>query len=194
PDLTLSSDIIVGFPGETAEQFEETLSLVREVGFVGIFGFKYSPRPFTPALNLVDDVPEEEKSRRLTALLDLSEQIRSRHLASLVGMECTVLVEGTSKSGAYTGRTERNEIVHFGCKGDPTGELLTLRIERALRHSLVGRVLDASRAVDFDVARERAAADHGCATEQGSGGHEHIAPSAALAQSPFGRVSLPVLG
>lgn len=201
PGLTLSSDIIVGFPGETAEQFEETLSLVREVGFVGIFGFKYSPRPFTPALNLVDDVPEEEKSRRLTALLDLSEQIRSQHLAKLVGTECTVLVEGTSKSGAYTGRTERNEIVHFGCKDDPTGELLTVRIERALRHSLVGRVLDASRAVDFDVAREQAAGQ-GCGSEQGSdadasqrGGHEPgSAHAAARSQAQVGRVSLPILG
>src|SRR5690606_22047318 len=142
PDLTLSSDIIVGFPGETAEQFEETLSLVREVGFVGVYAFKYSPRPYTPALNLGDDVPEEEKSRRLTALLELSEEIRSRHLESLVGQECTVLVEGTSKSGAYTGRTERNEIVHFGCVDNPTGELLQLRIERALRHSLVGTLVD----------------------------------------------------
>lgn len=185
--LTLSTDIIVGFPGETPEQFDETLSLVEEVGFVGVFGFKYSPRPFTPALNLGDDVTEEEKSRRLTALLDLSEAIRSRHLESLVGQECTVLVEGTSKSGAYTGRTERNEIVHFGCSDNPTGELLRVRIERALRHSLVGRVVDAARAVDFDVAREQhLAATCGSSHE----GHEH--PPTAVS-SGSGRVSLPVV-
>lgn len=195
PGLTLSSDVIVGFPGETAEQFEETLSLVREVGFVGVFGFKYSPRPFTPALNLGDDVPEEEKSRRLTALLDLTEEIRGRHLATLVGQECRVLVEGTSKSGAYTGRTERNEIVHFGCADDPTGELLTIRIERALRHSLVGRVLEERRAVDFDLARERAAVA-GCGSEHdhdvNHGAHTVQQPKASPAAG--GRVSLPVLG
>lgn len=206
PGLTLSSDVIVGFPGETAEQFEETLSLVREVGFVGVFGFKYSPRPFTPALNLEDDVPEAEKSRRLTALLDLTEEIRSRHLATLVGQTCQVLVEGTSKSGAYTGRTERNEIVHFGCTDDPTGELLTVRVERALRHSLVGRVLDERRAVDFDVAKERAAVagcgsepdhHHGASHEHGAGHHHNHGNAVQQPKaSPVvgGRVSLPVLG
>ncbi len=192
PGLTLSSDVIVGFPGETDEQFEETLSLVREVGFVGIFGFKYSPRPYTPALNLGDDVSEDEKGRRLAALLDLSEEIRSRHLASLVGAECKVLVEGTSKSGAYTGRTERNEIVHFGCQDDPTGELLTLRVERALRHSLVGRVLDENRAVDFDVAREQSAAAS-CGSDHDAHASAHAAAERTR-PAPGGRVLLPVLG
>jgi tRNA-2-methylthio-N6-dimethylallyladenosine synthase len=188
PGLTLSTDIIVGFPGETDEQFEETLSLVREVGFVGLYAFKYSPRPYTPALNLGDDVPEAEKSRRLTALLELSEEIRGRHLDALVGRDCRVLVEGTSKSGAYTGRTERNEIVHFGCADDPTGEVLPIRIERALRHSLVGRVLDESRAVDFDVAREQAAAAHCGETHH----HEHP-PIHVPSKTAGNRLSLPVL-
>jgi hypothetical protein len=151
----------------------------------------------------------------LTALLELSEEIRSQHLASLVGSECTVLVEGTSKSGAYTGRTERNEIVHFGCKDNPTGEFLTLRIERALRHSLVGHVLDEQRAVDFEAAREQAAASncgsdgaghqhagHQHAGHQHAGHHGHAGHHAAekVQQLPLsqpatgGRVSLPVLG
>jgi tRNA-2-methylthio-N6-dimethylallyladenosine synthase len=193
PGLTLSTDIIVGFPGETAEQFEETLSLVREVGFVGVYAFKYSPRPYTPALNLGDDIPEEEKSRRLAALLDLSEEIRSRHLESLVGQECTVLVEGTSKSGAYTGRTERNEIVHFGCVDNPTGELVRLRIQRALRHSLVGQLVDEVRAVDFDVARERAAEVSCGASSHSHEPHPHEHPPTAAPKRDGNRVALPVV-
>lgn len=178
PGITLSTDVIVGFPGETNEQFEETQRLIAEVGFVGVFGFKYSPRPFTPALNMPDDVPEVEKSRRLTALLDLSEQIRGEHLARLVGETCWVIVEGTSKSGGYTGRTERNEIVHFGCKTDPTGELLQLRIERALRHSLVGSVVDESRRVAFEPRRVES--------------HEESCETVPVAPTP-GRISLPML-
>ncbi len=152
PGLSLSTDIIVGFPTETRAQFEDTLSLVRELGFVGVFAFKYSPRPSTAALNLGDDVAEDEKSARLAELLKLSEAIRGRHLQQLVGSTQTVLVEGQSKTGAYTGRTERNEIVHFGCKDDPTGELVELRIERALKHSLVGEFTDSARQVPYDDA------------------------------------------
>jgi tRNA-2-methylthio-N6-dimethylallyladenosine synthase len=150
PGLTLSTDIIVGFPGETEAQFEETLSLVVEMGFVGVFGFKYSQRPYTPALKLDDDVSEQAKSDRLTRLLDLAEDIRSRHLQTLVGSSQRVLVEGRSKTGAFTGRTERNEIVHFGCKDDPTGELLDVGIERALKHSLVGVVTDQERRASYE--------------------------------------------
>jgi tRNA-2-methylthio-N6-dimethylallyladenosine synthase len=149
--LTLSTDIIVGFPGETRAQFEETLSLVQQRQFIGVFGFKYSPRPFTPALKLEDDVSEAEKSERLAELLELSERIRSQHLQSLVGSVQQVLVEGRSKTGAYTGRTERNEIVHLGCAGDPTGQLVDVRIERALKHSLVGELTD-GRGVPYETA------------------------------------------
>lgn len=141
--LVLSTDIIVGFPGETAEDFEATLSLVREVGFVGLFGFKYSQRPYTPALKLKDDVPEEEKQRRLAALFELSEEQLRTHLATLVGTRARVLVEGPSKVGAQTwaGRTERNEIVHFEAgAGVGAGALVAVEIVRANKHSLEGRV------------------------------------------------------
>jgi tRNA-2-methylthio-N6-dimethylallyladenosine synthase len=147
PGLTLSTDMIVGFPGETREDFELTLKLVREVGFVGIYGFKYSPRPFTPALKLGDDVGEEEKSARLTELLELSEEIRQRHLESLVGGVEQVLVEGRGRDEAYTGRTNRNEIVHFASSSDPTGELVEVRIDRAFKHSLGGTLVDPRRAL-----------------------------------------------
>lgn len=145
PEVTLSTDVIVGFPGETREDFEGTLELVRETGFVGLFGFKYSERPFTPAEKLADDVSEEEKSARLAELFELSESIRRRHLESLVGSTREVLAVGPGKTG-YTGRTEANEIVHFGCQDDPSGELLRLRIVRAFKNSLAGELLDAARA------------------------------------------------
>jgi tRNA-2-methylthio-N6-dimethylallyladenosine synthase len=140
--LTLSTDIIVGFPGETDEDFEATLSLVREVGFVAAFCFKYSPRPYTPALKLGDDVPEALKDERLARLFEVVEAQQSAHLAGLVGTDQRVLVEGRSKGGRFTGRSGRNEIVHFTTRGedDPTGQLVDVRIERAHRHSLAGAV------------------------------------------------------
>jgi tRNA-2-methylthio-N6-dimethylallyladenosine synthase len=143
PGLSLSTDVIVGFPGETPEDFEQTLALVREVGFIGVFGFKYSPRPFTAALNLEDDVSEEEKSGRLTRLFELSEGLRSAHLERLVGSTQLVLVEGKGERGGFTGRTERNEIVHFEASADPTGEFVQVEIVRAFKHSLAGAALDA---------------------------------------------------
>ncbi len=142
PGLTLSSDIIVGFPGETREDFALTLELVREVGFVSVFGFKYSPRPFTPALKLGDDVSEEEKSERLAQLFELSEGQRAAHLARLVGRTEQVLVEGPGERGGYTGRTERNEIVHLQAARDVTGKLVEVTIAEAFKHSLRGTPTD----------------------------------------------------
>jgi tRNA-2-methylthio-N6-dimethylallyladenosine synthase len=138
--LTLSTDIIVGFPGETDEDFEATLSLVREVGFVAAFAFKYSPRPYTPALNLGDDVPEEVKDDRLARLFEVVEVQQSAHLKSLVGTQQRVLVEGRSRDGRFTGRTARHEIVHLAAPEgqDPTGHVVEVHIEAAYRHSLAG--------------------------------------------------------
>lgn len=143
PDLTVSTDVIVGFPGETEADFEETLSLVREVGFVGLFGFKYSPRPYTPALKLGDDVPEAVKSERLARLFEASEAQMGAHLESMVGRTLSVLIEGRDKSQGtrWSGRSERNEIVHIeGAPGiDYGGALMHVEIVRANRHSLEGR-------------------------------------------------------
>lgn len=143
--ITLSTDVIVGFPGETRADFEETLSLVREVGFVSLFGFKYSPRPHTAALRLRDDVSEETKSERLASLFEVAEAIGSAHLASLVGTRQRVLVEGPSKREAgdptrVQGRTDRNEIVHIEAPEAPSliGEIVEVVVARANRHSLVG--------------------------------------------------------
>jgi tRNA-2-methylthio-N6-dimethylallyladenosine synthase len=158
PGLSLSTDIIVGFPGETDEDFEATLSLVREVGYKGLFGFKYSERPHTPAKRLKDDVPEAVKSERLSRLFALSEELLGAHLASLVGSRQRVLVEGLDKeSGAlWSGRTERNEIVHLRSaeRLDLAGEIVEVLITRHNRHSLQGELTLAAQAA----ARPRAPA------------------------------------
>ncbi len=163
PGTTLSTDIIVGFPGETEQDFLETLSMIREVGFIAAFGFKFSPRPYTPALKLADDVSEAEKAERLARLFSTVEALQQAHLLTLVGSRANVLVEGTSKPGGTKGRTdglvpgrdggpahmrmmgrsERNEIVHLdlppGLDGRMlVGRFLDVRIERANAHSLVG--------------------------------------------------------
>jgi tRNA-2-methylthio-N6-dimethylallyladenosine synthase len=138
PELTLSTDVIVGFPGETRGDFEATLALVEGVGFSGLFGFMYSPRPTTSALALGDDVPEAEKSARLAELFQLAGAVRQAHLERLVGSVQDVLVEGRGKTGRFTGRTEKNEIVHFDCAVDPTGQIVRVKIARAFKNSLDG--------------------------------------------------------
>ena len=102
-------------PGETDEDFEKRSLWCSEVGFTGLFGFKYSRRPYTPARKLDDDVSDSDKRERLAALFALSEELLQRHLVGLVGSTQTVLVEGRRQAGErrVTGRTERNEIVHL---------------------------------------------------------------------------------
>ena len=151
--LTLSTDVIVGFPGETEDDFAQTLSLVREVGFVSLFGFTYSPRPYTPALKLRDDVPDAVKRERLARLFEVAEEVGAAHLATLVGTRQRVLVEGASKSergdlgrGRVQGRTERAEIVHVDAAGAAAaqallGEIVDVEIVRANKHSLVGELV-----------------------------------------------------
>ena len=142
--LSLSTDIIVGFPSETVEEAEATVDLVREVGFLGVFGFKYSVRPHTPARKLEDDVSEDEKGRRLAAVFDVSEALIQAHLHTLTGTTQSVLVEGPSKSGEglFSGRTARNVIVHVEGAGDRdmVGRILPVEILRANKHSVIGRL------------------------------------------------------
>ena len=147
--LTLSSDVIVGFPGETDEEAEATVDLVREVGFLGVFGFKYSPRPFTPALRLGDDVSEAEKGRRLARIFEQSERNLELHLPTLVGTVQRVLVEGRSKKGpTVSGRSAQNEIVHVrGAEGlDAVGRVVEVTVLRANKHSVEGELTDGARA------------------------------------------------
>jgi tRNA-2-methylthio-N6-dimethylallyladenosine synthase len=148
PGLTLSTDIIVGFPGETETDFAMTLDLVREAAFTGLFGFKYSQRPYTPALKLGDDVTEEQKGDRLARLFEVSEAQTRAHLATLVGTTQRVLVEGSSKApGHVEGRTDRNEIVHVEAPGERViGQIVEVTIKRANKHSLVGALTAAALA------------------------------------------------
>jgi tRNA-2-methylthio-N6-dimethylallyladenosine synthase len=140
PGVTLSTDVIVGFPGETREDFEATLALVEEVAFTGLFGFKYSPRPYTPALALGGEPSEDEKSARLAELFALSDRIRRAHLESLVGSRQDVLVEGRGKDGAFGGRSARNEIVHFRADLELTGETVPVVVRQAFKNSLGAEV------------------------------------------------------
>ncbi len=145
PGLTMSTDLIVGFPGETDADFEQTLSLVREVGFVSLFAFKYSPRPYTPALKLKGEPPEDVKAARLAALLALGNVQTEAHLASLVGTKQRVLVCGRSKTaGTLEGRTEANEIVHVsGAPDHAIGQMLEVEISERFKHSLAAKIGDA---------------------------------------------------
>jgi len=152
PGMTLSTDVIVGFPGETEEDFDATLSLVRELGFVSLFGFKFSPRPHTPALKLADDVPEETKADRLARLFEVSEGQLRAHLQTLAGTTQRVLVEGRSERNEeaprFEGRTERNEIVHIedAAGFDLVGREVEVRVTRANKHSLAGLLTEAAQA------------------------------------------------
>lgn len=148
PDATVGTDIIVGFSGETDEDFEQTLSVMEQVRFTGVYAFKYSPRPFTPALKMGDDVPAEIKSERLQRLFAVSERHMSAHLKSLVGTRQKVLVEGPSlRPENLTGRSERNEIVHIpgALELDAVGEVVEVEVVRAYKHSLLGELLPSER-------------------------------------------------
>jgi tRNA-2-methylthio-N6-dimethylallyladenosine synthase len=159
PEIEITTDIIVGFPGETAKDFESTLDLIRQVAYDGLFVFNYSDRPQTPAAHFSGKVLAPESNRRLQAVLALQEQITRTKNEGLVGTVARVLVEGHSKkqdgSGSsarqgaieWTGRTFGQRIVNFTNALDPTGrrivpgDLVKVKIERALSHSLRGRAV-----------------------------------------------------
>jgi len=130
PGLVLSTDIIVGFPGETEEQFEETMSLVREVEFASAFTFIYSPREGTPAAQMEDNVPLEVKKDRLTRLNNLIAELSRKDNEKLRGKTVEVLVEGVSKNNPefLTGRTRTNKLVHFRGPESLTGQFIDVKI------------------------------------------------------------------
>lgn len=143
PDISLSSDFIVGFPGETQEDFEETMQLIRDIGFDHSFSFIYSPRPGTPAAELADGTTEPEKKHRLAIL---QAQIREQAEAisqSMVGSTQRILVTGPAKrgEGQLQGRTENNRVVNFR-SDDPglVGEFVDVTITEAFPNSLAGRL------------------------------------------------------
>ncbi len=146
PDLSMSSDFIVGFPGETEEDFQKMMKLITDVGFDTSFSFIFSPRPGTPAANLPDDTPHEIKLQRLQHLQATIEENVQRISASRVGTQQRILVVGPSKKNPQElmGRTECNRIVNFDAGPNSArlvGQMLDVRITQALPHSLRGEVL-----------------------------------------------------
>ena len=145
PDVALSTDMIVGFPGETDAEFEETLSLTAAVRFHSMFSFKYSPRPNTLArLRLADDVPEDEKTRRIVALQALQRAIQVELNETLVGGEVEVLIDGASRrrDTELSGRTSQNVVVNLPGPTEWISRLLAVRVERAGPYSVWGRRTD----------------------------------------------------
>ena len=147
PGIGLSTDLIVGFPGEAAGDFDDTLSLMEAVRFQSVFSFKYSPRPNTLALKrMPDDVAEEEKTRRIVALQGLQRAIQLELHAGMVGRVEEVLVDSVSRRRAteLSGRTSGNVVVNLPGTTEWMGALLPVRVERAGPNSLWGRVHDFS--------------------------------------------------
>jgi len=136
--ISITTDLIVGFPGETEADFEETLTLLDEVQYDGAFSFKYSPRPNTPALALDQEVPEEEMGRRLVALQASQREIQLARNQSLVGREFEVLVESHNRQGQWVGRTTTNRVVNFASGEEKLGDYVPVRVVSAGPNSLVG--------------------------------------------------------
>lgn len=140
PDLALSTDVIVGYPGETEAEFLETVGVLEAVGFDGLFSFAYSARPGTTALRLADDVPEEEKSRRLRHVNESQQQWQRRRQAARVGGRETVLVDSVDGSGRVSGRTRHFRIVHLDGPDALLGREVEVEVTSAGPNALVGRL------------------------------------------------------
>jgi tRNA-2-methylthio-N6-dimethylallyladenosine synthase len=141
PGIAVTSDVMVGFPGETEEDFESTLDLIRIVEFDNLFSFKYSDREGTPAARMRGKIPESQKLLRLTRLQELQRRITLNKNKHLVGNSLEVLVEGTSRRGKeFTGRTKDNKVVNFKCDNDYIKDVVNVQIKRASFNSLWGEL------------------------------------------------------
>jgi tRNA-2-methylthio-N6-dimethylallyladenosine synthase len=144
PEIHFSTDVIVGFPGETEEDFAQSLSLIEEIRYGSLFAFKYSPRPGTPSLKLGPPVDDAVASERLTRLFELHERIKRERLESYRGRVLPVLVEGPSRNDPrmFAGRTDDNFVVNFVAAGAPAlGSMLGVRIDQAQHHTLRGEAV-----------------------------------------------------
>ena len=141
-DISMTTDVIVGFPGETEADFEQTLSLLDEVGYDGVFTFKYSARPNTPALSLEDAIPEEEKSRRLEVLMARQRDIQIARYKKFVGTTVEVMVEAYNDSrNQWIGRTSQNKTLNFTASSSPrVGSYVNVRVTGSFPNSLVGEM------------------------------------------------------
>ena len=143
PGICVASDFIVGFPGETDADFEDTMKLIDDIGFDGSFSFMYSPRPGTPAASLPDQVPVQVKQARLARLQEKLNELARSVSQNMAGTVQRVLVEGTSKKNTaeLAGRTSNNRVVNFRGASRLHGQMIDVRITEALPHSLRGDVL-----------------------------------------------------
>ncbi len=138
PDLALSSDVIVGYPSETEEEFQSTVDLVDEIGFDGLFVFMYSPRPGTTAVRLADDVPDPEKLRRLQVLNEHQQRAQEMRNRTRVGTRQQVLVDTVTDTGRVSGRTPHFRIVHFDAPAEWLGQLVNVEITSSGPNALAG--------------------------------------------------------
>lgn len=150
PDVALTTDIIVGFPNETEEQFEETLSLYREVGFEGAYTFIYSPREGTPAAKMKDNVSMEVKKERLQRLNELVSEFSRKAMEKYEGKVVEVLVEGESKNNpdVLSGYTRRNKLVNFKGPKSAIGKIVKVKITEVKTWTLGGEMVEAEEAVE----------------------------------------------
>jgi tRNA-2-methylthio-N6-dimethylallyladenosine synthase len=139
PDMAITSDMIVGFPGERGEDFQDTLEVMEHVGFDGLYSFRFSPRPGTRAAERQETVPEAEKLRRLHALQDLQKRIGLEKNEGLEGKTVEVFVEGRSRDGAqWMGRTRANKIVNLSGPEGLMGRFVAVKILKGCQNSLRG--------------------------------------------------------
>jgi tRNA-2-methylthio-N6-dimethylallyladenosine synthase len=159
PGLALSSDFIVGFPGETDEDFGKLMKLIDDVGYDNSFSFIFSPRPGTPAANLRDDTPYEVKVDRLQRLQARLQQFHDEYSAAMVGTVQRVLVEGHAKKDAteLAARTENNRVVNFAGPARLIGHYVDVTVTHAYPHSLRGEVVTS----DLRIATDPQTANHG---------------------------------
>jgi tRNA-2-methylthio-N6-dimethylallyladenosine synthase len=143
-EISITTDVIVGFPGETEAEFQETLSLLDEVGYDGVFSFKYSPRPNTPALQYADSIPDAEKSHRLQILQEHQRELQRSSYRRHLGQIVEVMVEGKNLArGQITGRTSQNKTLNFVVNGRPEpriGEYVRVQVTQAFPNSLMGEM------------------------------------------------------
>jgi tRNA-2-methylthio-N6-dimethylallyladenosine synthase len=144
-EISITTDVIVGFPGETEADSEETSSLLSEVEFDGVFAFKYSPRPNTPAIALEDAIPDVEKSRRLIALQEHQRAIQKKTNQKYLGQQVEVMVEGKNDARKqWIGRTSQNKTLNFTAPENTdiaAGTYVPVRVTMALPNSLVGEMV-----------------------------------------------------
>ena len=147
-EISITSDIIVGFPGETDEDFEQTLSLLDEVKYDAVFAFKYSPRPNTPAISMDDAIPDSEKSRRLAVLLEKQRSIQQRRNHNHIGQQLEVMVEGKNETrGQWIGRTSQNKTLNFTAPANCSfeqGSYVPVQITTAFPNSLLGEMVQSA--------------------------------------------------